>query len=137
VGAPFDRLLRAMPTLLVTVYNTPHPHRGLSPLYTLHAEIYPDATDPKKCWVVMEKFGYWDAAEPDPKIRFKNAVNTLSPTDPVRCLTIEEAHEFIKKQVLLRASQGFKYLFTLDPFGAPWYKRYEVLPDGSWREMLV
>jgi len=125
-----------MPTLLVTVYNTPHPHRGLSPLYTLHAEIHPDATNPKKCWVVMEKFGYWDEAEPDPKKKFKNEVNTLSTTDPNHCLTIEESHEFIKKQVLLRASQGYKYLFTLDPFGAPWFKRYEVLSDGSWREVL-
>ena len=126
-----------MPTFLATVYNTPHRRRELSPLYTLHVEIHPGAKDPKKCWVVRERFGYWDETQPDPKKKFKNTLNTLSPTDPVRCLTIEEAHEFIKRQVLLRASQGFKYLFTLDPFGAPWYKRYEVLPDGSWREMLV
>ena len=124
-----------MPTLLVTVYNTPYPRQGLSPLYTLHAEIHPRATDAKKCWVVMEKFCYSDDAEPDLKKRFKNDVNTLSPTDPVDCLTIEESHEFIKKQVSLRASQGFKYLFTLDPFGVPWYKRYEVLSDGAWQEM--
>jgi len=84
----------------------------------------------------MEKFGYWDEAEPDPKKQFKNEVNTLSTTDPNHCLTIGESHEFIKKQVLLRASQGFKCLFTLDPFGAPWFKRYEVLSDGSWREVL-
>jgi hypothetical protein len=83
----------------------------------------------------MEKFCYSDEAERDPKKKFKNVVNTLSPTDPVHCLTIEESHEFIKKQVLFRASQGFKYLFALDPFGVPWYKRYEVLPDGSWREI--
>lgn len=93
--------------------------------------------DPKKCWVVMEKFGYWDEAESDQEKKFKNEVRTLSATNPADCLTIEEAHEFINKQVLFRASQGFKYLFTLDPFGAPWYKRYEVLPDGSWREMPV
>lgn len=124
-----------MPTILVTVYDTPHPHRGLSPLYTLHAEIHPAAMDPKKCWVVMEKFGYWDEAESDQEKKFKNEVRTLSATNPADCLTIEEAHEFINKQVLFRASQGFKYLFTLDPFGAPWYKRYEVLSDGSWREM--
>ena len=124
-----------MPTLLVTVYNTPHPHQGRSPLYTLHAEIHPEALDLTRCWVVMEKFGYWDDAEPDPNKRFKDAVNTLSPTNPVRFLTIEESHEVIKRQVLFRAGQGFKYLFTLDPFGVPWFKRYEVLPDGSWREM--
>ena len=94
-----------MPTLLVTVYNTPHPHRELSPLYTLHAEIHADATDPKTYWFGREKFGYWEEAEPDPKKRFKRDVNTLSPTDPDHCLTIDEAHEFIKKQVLFRASR--------------------------------
>lgn len=124
-----------MPTLLVTVYNTPHPHQGLSPLYTLHAEIHPDATDLTKCWIVMEKFCYWDESEPDPKKRFKDVVNTLGPTDAPRCLTLEESHEVIKRQVLFRASQGFKYLFTLDPFGVPWFKRFEVQSDGSWREM--
>jgi hypothetical protein len=98
-------------------------------------EVHPGAKDPKKCWVVTEKFGYWDESEPDPSKKFKNALNTLSPADPFDCLTIEEAHEFIKKQISFRANQGFKYLFTLDPFAAPWYKRYEVLSDGSWREM--
>lgn len=125
-----------MPTLLVTVYNTPHPYRDLSPLYTLHAEIHPGATDSKKCWVVVEKFCYSDEAEPDPKKRFKNDVNAIGPTDPIHCLTIDESHEFIKMQVLLRASQGFKYLFTLDPFGVACYKRYEVLSDGSWCAIL-
>ena len=124
-----------MTILLVTVHNTPHPHHELSPLYTLHAEIHPRAADSKKCWVVVEKFCYSDEAEPDPKKRFKDDVNTVGPTDPVHCLTIEESHEFIKKQVLFRASQGFKCLFTLNPFGASWYERYEVLSDGSWREM--
>ena len=85
----------------------------------------------------MEKFAFWDEAEPDPTKRLKHDVNALSPTDPNRCLTVEECHEFIKKQVLFRASQGFKYLFTLDPFGVPWFKRYEVLSDGSWREMHI
>ena len=84
---------------------------------------------------MVEKFCFSDEAEPSPKKRFKNDVNTVSPTDPLHCLTIEESHEFIKKQVLFRASQGFKFLFTLNPFGASWYERYEVLSDGSWREM--
>jgi len=125
-----------MPTFLVTVYNTPRVQRELLPHYTLRAEIHPNARDPKKCWVVIEKFGYWDEAEPNPEKKFKNAVNTLNATDPAHCLTIEESHEVIKKQASFRASQGFKYLFTLDPFGVPWFKRYEVQSDGSWREML-
>jgi hypothetical protein len=125
-----------MPTLLLTLYNTPNPHRGVSPLYTLHAEIHSQAADPQKCWVVMEEFGYWDETEPDPQKKFKNVESTLSSTDPICCLTLDESHEYIKKQVAFRASRGFKYLFTLDPFGAPWFKHYEVQSDGSWREML-
>jgi hypothetical protein len=124
-----------MPTLLVTVYDTPNPLRGLSPLYTLHVEIHPQATDLQKCWVVMEKFGYWDETEPDPQKKFRNVESTLSSTDPACCLTIEESREYIKKRVAFRASQGFKYLFTLDPFGAPWCKRYEVQSHGSRQEI--
>ena len=62
-GAPFNKLSKIMPTILVTVYDTPHPNRGLSPLYTLHVEIHPDAADAKKCWVVMEKFGRRQGSE--------------------------------------------------------------------------
>ena len=125
-----------MPTLLVTVYNAPHVQRELLPHYTLHAEVHPNATDPKKCWVVIEKVDYWDEAGPNREKKSKNAVNTLNAADPAHCLTIEESQEVIKKQVSFRASQGFKYLFTLDPFGVPWFKRYEVQSDGSWREMF-
>lgn len=85
---------------------------------------------------MIEKFGYWDETESDLEKKFKNEVQMLSATHPADYLTIEEAHEFIKKQVSFRASQGFRYLFTLDPFGATWFKRYEVQSDGSWREML-
>lgn len=123
-----------MPTILVTVYDTPHPRRGHSRFYALHPEINPGAVDPKKCWMVVEKFGYWDETEPDLEKKFKHVVSTLSSTDPTHCLSIEEAHNFITKQLALRASQGFKFLFTLDPFGEPWFKEYEVLPDGSWQE---
>jgi hypothetical protein len=123
-----------MPTILVTVYNTPHPHRERSPFYTLHPEINPDAVDPKKCWIVVEKFGYWDEIEPDPEKKFKHVVSTLSSTDPTHSLSIEEAHDFITKQLAFRASQGFKFLFTLDPFGEPWFREYEVLSDGSWQK---
>lgn len=125
-----------MPTILVSIYNTPQPHRE-APLYTLHAEIHPDAVNPNKCWLVVEKFGSWDETEPDPMKKFKCVVSTLSSTDPKDCLTIEEAHDFIRRQLALRASQGFKFLFTLDPFGASWLKEYEVLPDGSWQELPV
>lgn len=84
---------------------------------------------------MVEKFGYWDDAELDLEKKFKHAVSTLSCIDAAGCLSIEEAHDFIKKQLALRATQGFKYLFTLDPFGAPWLKEYEVLSDGSWQEI--
>src|SRR3974377_2397607 len=102
-----------LPTLLVTVYNTPHVQRELLPHYTLHAEIHPNARDPKKCWVVIEKVDYWDEAGPNRENKSKNAVNTLNAPGTAHCLTIEESQEVIKKQVVIRANQGFKYLFTL------------------------
>jgi len=125
-----------LPTLRVTIYNTPHDQRELLPHYTLHAEVHPNATDPKNCWVVIERIDYWDEAGPNREKKSKIAMSALNAADPAHCLTIEESQEGIKKQVSFRASRGFKYLFTLDPFGVPWFKRDEVQSDGSWWEML-
>jgi len=38
---------------------------------------------------------------------------------------------------MLRAKNGFKYLFVRDFYEAPWHKRYEILPDGKLREIPV
>jgi hypothetical protein len=89
------------PTVPKTVYKTPHPQDEVSELYTIFADVLPNASDPQKRWVVNEKHGWWDE---DSKT-FLHAVTTLSPNDPKHCVTIEEAHEIIDRQVLLRAGQ--------------------------------
>ena len=85
--------------------------------------------------MVKERYGAWDQAEPDPQRKFKIKVFTLSPNDPVHCLTLDEAQRQVDQQVRFRAQNGFKYLFVRDFFDAPWYKRYEILPDGTEREL--
>jgi hypothetical protein len=92
----------------------------------------------EKSWVVNERYGAWDEAEPDPqKPKFKINVRTLGPTEPQHYLTLEEAQAQADDQVMLRVASGFKYLFVHDFFDAPWYRRYEVLPDGEHREIPI
>jgi hypothetical protein len=118
-----------------TVYKTSDPQLNVSELYTIFAQQMSNAESLEKSWVVCERYGAWDEAEPDPKQKFKINVKTLSPTDPQQYLTIEEAHKQCDLQVMLRVRNGFKYLFVHDFLDAPWYRRYEVLPDGSRREI--
>ena len=124
-----------MPTIPKSVYKTPYPEDGVSEVYTIFADELPEATDPTKCWIVKETHGYWDEAEPDPKKKFKNKAVSLSPTEPRHCVTIEEAHKIIDAQVLLRSKSGFKYVLMLDMLGPP-HKRYEILSDGTYREIV-
>jgi hypothetical protein len=120
-----------------TVYKTPDPQANVSELYSIFCQQMSNATSLAKSWVVSERYGAWDEAEPDPKKKFKINVTTLSPTDPQHYLTLDEAHEQCNKQVMLRVRNGFKYLFVHDFFDAPWFRRYEVLPDGKRREIPV
>jgi hypothetical protein len=124
-----------VPTIPKSVYKTPYPEDGVSEVYTIFAEELPGATDPKKRWIVKETHGYWDEAEPDPKRKFKNKAVSLSPTELRHCVTIEEAHKIIDAQVLLRSKSGYKYVLMLDMLG-PLHKRYEILSDGSYREIV-
>ena len=127
-----SRVMGISPTVPKTVYKTPHPQDEVSELYTIFADVLPNASDPQKRWVVNEKHGWWDE---DSKT-FLHAVTTLSPNDPKHCVTIEEAHEIIDRQVLLRARSGFRYLFIKDFFDAPGgFQRFEILPDGTQREI--
>jgi hypothetical protein len=119
------------PTVPQTVYKTPNPEREVSELYTIFADVLPAATDLQRRWVVNERHGWWDERDK----QFKNKAETLSPTDPKHCVTIEEAHKIIDRQVFLRAKAGFKYLFVRDFYDAPWYKSYEILPDGTHKEI--
>jgi hypothetical protein len=120
-----------MATVPKTVYKTPNPQKNVSELYTVFAEQLPEATDPKKRWVVKKRYGAWDEASQ----KFEINVRTLGPTDPKHCVTIEEAHAQVDQQIQFRAKSGFKYLFVRDFFDAPWFKRYEIQPDGREKPM--
>lgn len=88
------------------------------------------ATDPIKCWVVKEEHGYWDEAEK----AFKNRATTLYPNDPRHCLTLEQVHVEIKKQMMVRVRNGFKYQLEWNPYEPPFYQKFEIQPDGSKRQ---
>lgn len=122
-------------TVPVTVYKTPDPQQGISELYTIYAQVLPIAPNAERCWVIKEKHGYWDENARDPQQKFKHQVTTLSPEDPMHCLTIEEVHKQIDAQVLVRAKNGFEYMFTLNQFDPPWFTRFQVLPDGSYKKL--
>jgi hypothetical protein len=118
-----------------TVYKTPDRKANVSELYTIYAQQMSNAHSPEKSWVAVERYGAWDEKEPDPRQKFKINVKTLSPTDPQHYLTIDEAHKQCDEQVMLRVRNGFKYLFVHDILDAPWYRRYELFPDGKRREI--
>lgn len=118
-----------------TLYKTPNPEHAVSELYTIFAVRMSNALFPEKSWVAYERYGAWDEAEPNPKLKFKINVKTLSPTDPHHYLTLDEAHKQCDEQVMFRVRSGFKYLFVLDPYDAPWYRRFEVSPDGKRTEI--
>jgi hypothetical protein len=118
-----------------TVYKTPNPQASVSELYTIFCQQMSNALTLERSWVVHERYGAWDENEPDPKQKFRINVTTLSPTEPRHYLTLDEAHKQCDEQVMLRVRSGFKYLFVHDFFDAPWYKRYEVFPDGTRREI--
>ena len=120
-----------------TVYKTPDPQVNVSELYSIFAVQMSNALSLQKSWVVNERYGAWDEAEPDPKKKFKINVKTLSPTEPQHYLTLDEAHTQCNEQVMVRVGHGFKYLFIHDFLDAPWFRRYEVLPDGKRREIPV
>jgi hypothetical protein len=126
--------LSIVPTIPKVVYKTPYPEVRVSEGYTIFADELPEASDAARCWVVREIHGYWDETEPDPKQKFKNKAVSLSPTDPKHCVTIHEAHKIIDEQVLYRARTGFKYLLMLNMMGPP-HDRFEIMPDGSYREL--
>jgi hypothetical protein len=120
-----------------TVYKTPEPQANVSELYSIYCQQMSNATSLEKSWVLSERYGAWDEVEPDPKRKFKINVVTLSPTDPQHYLTLDEAHKQCDEQVMVRVRIGFKYVFVHDFLDAPWFRSYEVLPDGKRREIPV
>jgi hypothetical protein len=118
------------PTPQMCLYATPNPVRYISEVYFSYTEQLETAKDPKECWVLMEEHGWFD----DAVKKFQINATTLNPS-PQHGVGLDEVHRLTEKQISLRVKQGFKYLFDLDPFGPPWYKQYEILPNGTWRAM--
>lgn len=118
-------------TVPQTLYSTPDPQRQISELYVINAEELATATDPERRWVIKEQHGYWD----EQSKKFLLNVVTLRPNDPRHCLTLDEAHTAVERQVMVRVKSGFKYLFEWSPYGPPWFERCEVLLDGTRKEL--
>jgi hypothetical protein len=90
------------------------------------------APDKNRCWIVREHHGYFE----DATKTYHHQVTTLNPTDPRHFLTFEEVVKAANEQVLLRAKDGFRFLFTTTYSGAPWYNRFEViLASGTVQSM--
>jgi hypothetical protein len=119
-------------TVPQVLYNTPNPDlpSAQSELYVVQAVVLDAATDPVKRWVVQEEHGYWDEQQK----AFKNHYTTFSPNDPSFCLSLDEVHQAIKKQVMVRVRSGFKYQMEWYPYGPPFYQKFEIQPDGTRKQ---
>ncbi|MGO9123750.1 MAG: hypothetical protein ACLP6G_02560 [Terriglobales bacterium] len=101
------------------MYSDPNPQDHYSELFIIYGET----------------LAVWDAAEPNPDEKFKKNTDTLSPTDPEHCKTLDELYQMADAQLLSRAKSGFKYMFVRDFFDPPFYKRYEILANGTRVEL--
>lgn len=111
-----------------TLYRTPTPEYEISEAYEIIIKSAPNPADPARCWIAREIHGWYDEATKT----FHHKVVTLHPTDPKHFMTLDEAQKVADKQVLLRAKEGFHFLFTIDYLKQPWYNRFEVvLPSGE------
>ncbi len=111
-----------------TVYRTPNPQFGVSECYEISIQSVPGAPDPERCWIVREFHGCFEEATKT----YHHQVETLHPNDPRYFVTFEEVVRAANKQTLLRARDGFRFLFTTSYKGPPWYHRFEVIiPSGE------
>jgi hypothetical protein len=88
-----------------------------------HAEYYQPQLDlvfvnGAWSWFVREKHGWWDG---------KKAVNHTTTLSPEEGVSEIEARSWFEKQQKFRASEGFRYAFSIDYFA----------PGGAivWREI--
>jgi hypothetical protein len=109
-----------------TLYRIPNPEWGVSEGYEIVVDAFPGPVpDPHRRWFVRELHGWWEEATKT----YHHKVETLHPTDTVHFLTIDEAIHEANQQVLLRARDGFRFLFTIDYMKSepPWHARFEVV----------
>ena len=114
-------------TVPQVLYNTPEPHLKPSELYVINGTVLENATDPVRKWVVKEEHGFWD----EEKKAFKNRATTLFPNEEHHCLTPEEVEVEIKKQMMVRVRDGFKYQLEWYPYEPPFYRKFEIQIDGT------
>lgn len=114
-------------TLPQVLYNTPNPFTEPSELYVIHGTVLKASTDPVKRWVVKEEHGFWDEATQT----FKNRATTLLPNEPQYCFSLEDIHEEVRKQVMVRVRAGFKYQMEWYPYEPPFFQKFEILPNGE------
>jgi hypothetical protein len=57
------------------------------------------------CWVIHEEHGVRDEATK----AFEKRAMTLLSNEPQHCLSLDDLHDEIKKQVMVRVRDGFKY----------------------------
>ena len=119
-------------TVPQVLYNTSDPLSKPSELYVINGTVFEGATDPVKCWVVKEEHGFWDEKDKE----FKNRATTFHPNEERHCLSLEDVKTEVKKQVIFRAQTGFKYQFEWYPYEPPFYRKYEIQPDGSRKRYL-
>jgi hypothetical protein len=122
-----DKVGISDPPFPKTVYRTPNPEAGVSESYEIMIQSVPGAPDPNRCWILREFHGYFEEASKT----YHHRVETLHPTEPRHYMTFEEVVKAADKQVMRRAQDGFRFLFTVSYQRAPWYNRFEViLPSG-------
>lgn len=117
-------------TVPQVLYNTPDPLAHPSELYVVLAVVLESATDPVKCWVVKEEHGFWDEANR----KFENRATTLLPNDQKHCLSLDDALKAVNAQVIMRVKSGFKYQFEWYPYAPPFFRRFEIRPDGMRKQ---
>jgi hypothetical protein len=88
-------------------------------------------------WLILSVaglFGNYTAGGKEATKTYHYKVETLHPTAPKHFRTIDEAAREADQQVLLRAKDGFRFLFTFDytKQEPSWHTRFEVmLPAGE------
>jgi hypothetical protein len=58
------------------------------------------------------------------------------PNEPQHCLSLDDIHDEIKKQVMVRVKAGFKYQMEWYPCEPPFFRKYEIAPDGTRKRYL-
>lgn len=127
----YNLAMSAKATVPIVLYNTPNPAEAApAELYMIQGVVLEAATDPVKRWVLKEEHGYWD----EQKKAYKIPSKTFLPNDPSLCVSLEEVYEQVEKQLMVRVGNGFRYQMEWDPYRSPFFRKFEIQPDGTKTE---